>query len=78
MRRRKTTKEERARGRRAVQEHRDRVRKGFGCYLVAIDSVTLDALVDQHYLTDAQVLDKASVNRALSRYLWNQTHQKIL
>jgi len=69
-----TTKEQRARGRRAVQEHRDRLRRKLGLYFVAIDDRVLDLLVRRGYIEDHQVIEKREVSRALSAYLWDCAH----
>jgi len=70
----KTTKEERARGRRAVQEYRARQRQRLALHLVVVDAQVLDLLVARHYLMDDQVFDKGQVNRALSKLLWDIAH----
>jgi hypothetical protein len=64
----------RARGRRAVQEHRDRLRRKLALYFVAVDAAVLDMLVGRGYLADDQVVEKQQVNKALSRYLWDAAH----
>jgi len=65
---------QRARARRATAECRARQRKHLALYVVAINARTLDALVYQHYLTEQQVCDRQLVNKALSAFLWDQTH----
>lgn len=57
------------RRRQSVRDHRERQRQGMACYLCAIDAAVLDWLVQHHYLTDTQVLDRTQVNRAISALL---------
>jgi len=72
------TPEERARGRQATRECRARERQRLALFVVAVDDVMLGALVDRNYLSEAQLLDKRAVNKALSAFLWDRTHRKFL
>jgi hypothetical protein len=69
--------QQRARVRRAVQEHRDRLRRKLGLYFVAVDGAVLDMLVARGYLADDQVVEKQQVNKALSRFLWDAAHRRL-
>ena len=59
------------RQRQATRTHRQRLRQGIAIYLVGCNSAVLDWLVREHYLTDADVLDKTRVSRALSAALYD-------
>jgi hypothetical protein len=77
----KTTAAERAeqrriRQRRALKEHRARMRKGLATAHVVYDAAVLDMLVARRYLNDDETTDKAKVSKALSQALWDPAHAK--
>jgi hypothetical protein len=76
-RRSKKTQEELERGRLAVRECRDRQRKGFATFIVAVDEATLDMLISAGYLSDHEVIDKQAVGKALSRFIWDTVHLRL-
>ena len=72
------TAQQRARARVATAECRARQRRNLAVFLVAVDGVTLDVLVRDRYLAEAELFDRRAVNRALSRFLWDRTHSQKL
>jgi len=78
-RRRKTAKkvrtaEQRAAARQATRACRDRARKGFACFVAAIDAEAIDKLIREGYLRDDDALSRQQVNRGLSALIWDWAH----